>query len=95
MILLAKMIDFFKNKSMSDFKNSKKFYEFYSSRLKSKNTETDNNIYTLNIDGKAETNKSSMANHFNNFFLKISSHSTAEKLKCRKEIGDHLTCMKQ
>ena len=64
----SKMISYFQDKTMQDFKNSKKFYEFYSSTLKSKKSATDNTIHTLALDGKIETDKCIMSNHFNSFF---------------------------
>ena len=72
------MIEYFKDKTTKDFKNSKKFWEFYSKHVKIKSDKT-NNSYPSSISNGNITanNPSDISNLFNVFFSTLSSESTA------------------
>ena len=72
-----KMIKFFETKTVFDFKNSKKFWEFYSSQIKiwSDKTETLKIPTTLEYDGKIAETSETICDLFNLFFTTIKSDS--------------------
>jgi hypothetical protein len=71
-----KLIEYFKDKSMNDFKNAKKFWEFYSSKISIKSDKSSNNpISHVNFNGRITENKRELCDAFNFFFTSISSTS--------------------
>jgi hypothetical protein len=74
------MIDFFSDKTAKDFKNSKKFHQFYKSYIKSKNSKISKTIPAFISDGinSADTPEA-IAGLFNNFFTSIKSESIANE----------------
>ncbi|RNA03789.1 RNA-directed DNA polymerase from mobile element jockey-like [Brachionus plicatilis] len=71
-----KLIEYFKDKSLNDFKNSKKFWEFYSSKINIKSDKSEKNpISHIKLDGQVFDNKNELSNVFNCFFTSISSSS--------------------
>ncbi|CAF1141057.1 unnamed protein product, partial [Brachionus calyciflorus] len=78
-----KLIEYFKDKSMGDFKNAKKFWEFYSSKINIKSDKSANNpISHIKYNGKISEDKSELSNIFNLFFTSISSSSTSKSEEC-------------
>ncbi|CAF0938403.1 unnamed protein product [Brachionus calyciflorus] len=69
---------FFKDKSIGDFNNAKKFWEFYSSKIKIKSDKSSNNpISHVKFNGKISKNIFELCNIFNLFFTSISSSSNS------------------
>ncbi|RNA16740.1 hypothetical protein BpHYR1_045648, partial [Brachionus plicatilis] len=76
----SKIINYFQSKTMFDFKNSKKFWEFYATQIKIKSdkTQKSNNPSELNFnEQKAETSQE-MSDLFNLFFTSIKSDSNID-----------------
>jgi hypothetical protein len=76
-------IEYYKSKGMSDFKNSKKFWDFYRASIRVKSdipaTSMPNRIF--GDVGQLLTTPAEVANSFNGFFTSIKSSSTV----CRDE----------
>ncbi|CAF1112143.1 unnamed protein product, partial [Brachionus calyciflorus] len=71
-----KLIDYLKDKTVSDLKNSKKFWEFYSSKITVKSDKSSvDPINSINDKGKILNDKLEISNAFNCFFTSISSSS--------------------
>ena len=68
------MIEYFSDKTSKDFKNSKKFHNFYKTYVKSKRSKNASTIPAFVSDGvnSADTTES-IAGLFNNFFTNIKS----------------------
>ena len=89
--LNKKMIEYFKNKSMNDFKNSKKFWEFYSSHVKIRTDKACNLLPTsINNGNSTATNSTDIGNMFNFFFSSLSSDSSASSSDCQNFSSLHL-----
>ena len=83
-----KMIKYFKSKSnINDFRNSKNYWEFYSSSIKLKSDKALEPI-SLKIENKMITDAYSISNSFNNFFTSLKSTSTIDLETCISKI-DH------
>ncbi|CAF1017571.1 unnamed protein product [Brachionus calyciflorus] len=79
----AKLIEYFEDKSMSDFKNAKKFWEFYSSKINIKSDKSSKNpISHVKFNGRVSEDKKELCNIFNCFFTSISSSSDAKSDEC-------------
>ena len=79
----AKMIYFFRDKSLSDFKSSKKFWNFYSSYIKIKSDKTCNSLPSLIRNGNISADEPVLiSNMFNNFFSSLSSTSNSSFNDC-------------
>ncbi|RNA02458.1 RNA-directed DNA polymerase from mobile element jockey-like [Brachionus plicatilis] len=71
-----RMIEYFKDKTVNDFKNSKKFWEYYSSKINIKSDKSSSNpISHVKYNGTSTENKNELCNLFNKFFTSISSSS--------------------
>ncbi|CAF0989180.1 unnamed protein product [Brachionus calyciflorus] len=71
-----KLISYFKDKSMNDFKNSKKFWQYYSSKINVKSDKSNSNPIThAKYNGKSSEDRKDLCNIFNVFFTSISSSS--------------------
>jgi len=83
-----KLKNFFAKHESKDFKNSKKFWNFYSNLINIKSCNKKNKLPALIRDGisKADT-KDSIVNLFNSFFTNISSTSSACKHECSSFIN--------
>lgn len=73
-----KLIEFFKDKTVNDFKNAKKFWKFYSPLIKIKSNEKSAEP-TINIkfSNKTIDDKKEVCNIFNKFFTTISTSSSS------------------
>ena len=73
-----KLINFFENKTGNDFKNAKKFWQFYSPLIKIKSDKNrDQTATTIKFDNKTINEKTELCNTFNNFFTSIKSTSNS------------------
>ena len=78
----SKMKEYFESKTIQDFKNSKKFWQFYSSTIYVKSDKSSNhqlNPTTLYFEGKTITNKEEFGHIFNKFFTSLKSISISTK----------------
>ena len=87
-----KLIEYFKDKSMSDFKNSKKFWQFYSTKINIKSDNSNlNPIGHVKLNnGKTSENKTELCNIFNGFFTSISTSSDCSITESTQFIDDQL-----
>ena len=70
------MIEYYKDKGMSDFKNSKKFWQFYKASIRIKSDIPASNCPNLIRNGtESATNPEQIADMFNTFFTSIESSS--------------------
>ncbi|CAF0807126.1 unnamed protein product [Brachionus calyciflorus] len=71
-----KLIEYFRDKSMSDFKKSKKFWQFYSTKINIKSDKSNSNpISQIKVNGKLHDDKNEVCNIFNGFFTSITPTS--------------------
>jgi len=79
-LLNSKMISYFKDKNAQDFKNSKKFWEFYSTHIKIKSDKS-NCSYPSSIRNGTQTANSptDIGNMFNFFFSSLSSQTNGDR----------------
>ena len=69
-----KLIEFFKDKTMNDFKNAKKFWKFYSPLVKIKSDKSSNDsAINKKFDNRTIDDKDELCNVFNKFFTSITS----------------------
>ncbi|CAF0722117.1 unnamed protein product [Brachionus calyciflorus] len=80
----SKMINYFKMKTMTDFKNSKKFWEFYSSHIKIKSDKSNkpNSPAELFFKDQKANSIEEISEMFNLFFTSIKSDSKIEYEDC-------------
>ena len=79
-----KMTNYFSSQTAKDIKNSKKFYQFYSSYIKLKSDgEVDKDI-NLMVNEQLLTNKQEVANEFNKFFSNLNSNFHTDHKDCEK-----------
>ena len=72
-----KMTNYFKSKSkISDFKNSKSYWKFYSASIATKSDKSSDNLISLNVNNKLITNPKQISDSFNTFFTTLDSSST-------------------
>jgi hypothetical protein len=91
-MLNTKMIEYFKNKTAKDFKNSKKFWEFYSSHVKVKSDKSFSSYPSSIVNGNLTANNpADISNMFNCFFSTLSSESTAHIDECIEFSSNHLS----
>ncbi|CAF1116675.1 unnamed protein product [Brachionus calyciflorus] len=84
--------DVFQYKSMNDFKNSKKFWEYYSSKIKVKSEKSNSNpISLVKNNGKSSEGKTDLCNIFNVFFTSISSSSKCSTSEASDFIEKEIT----
>ncbi len=73
-LLDRKMIEFFKNKNMNDFKNSKLFYKFYSNHYSIKSDKSNSFFPSSITNGSVNySNPSDISNVFNKYFTSLSA----------------------
>ena len=78
-----KMKDYFSSKKISDFKNNKLYWEFYSSSIKVKTCKTDNITSNYFLHEEREyTDPEEIGNVFNSFFTNLSSTSLSSESDC-------------
>ena len=77
------MIEYFKTTTPKDFKNSKKFWKFYSSYMPLKSDKSGKQLINNIKNGSVlAEDPVSIGNLFNNFFTSLSSVSTANSDEC-------------
>ncbi|CAF1134063.1 unnamed protein product, partial [Brachionus calyciflorus] len=79
-----KMIKYFESKTMYDFKNSKKFWEFYSTHIKIKSDKTQKINFTneISFNGTNADTIPKISELFNFFFTSIKSDSVTDHDDC-------------
>ncbi|CAF0828555.1 unnamed protein product [Brachionus calyciflorus] len=86
-----KLIDFFKDKSMNYFKNSKKFWQYYSSKISVKSDKTNSNpINHVRFNGKTSEDNIDLCNIFNVFFTSITSNSECSTIEASNFVEEQL-----
>jgi len=86
----VKLIEYFKNQCPSDFKNSKKFWEFYSSFVTVKSDKSCNsNIYQLSDGVSTANNPLDIANLIDTFFINLNSNSNTTTDACLDFVNNH------
>ena len=81
----SKLLAFFEKKGTKDFKNSKKFWEFYKTSIKIRSDRAQSDAPLLIIDNEEMVaDPVELSNLFNNFFTSISSVSISNKDECVK-----------
>ena len=82
-IFRIKLKNFFAKHESKDFKNSKKFWNFYSNLMNIKSHNKKNKLPALLTNGiKTADTKDRIVNLFNSFFTNLSSLSSASKQEC-------------
>lgn len=89
------MTDYFKTQSISDFKNSKKFWQFYKASIRIK---SDIPVSTcpsaIKVDNVVISSPDAIANSFNLFFTSIKSTSTVDLNEAKKRIFSNFQKLK-
>jgi hypothetical protein len=81
------MIEYFKDKGISDFKNSKKFWQFYRASIRLKSDIPLSTCPSAIRDGDTIlTSPDDISNSFNSFFTSIKSTSTVDVQEAKKRI---------
>jgi len=89
------MIEYFKNTCPKDFKNSKKFWKFYSVYMPLKNDKSVNQtIKSVKHGDITAEDPVSIGNLFNNVFTSLSSSSTADLDECIDFTKNHFNSIK-
>ena len=90
------MIDYFDSMKITDFKQSKKFWQFYSAsiKIKSENTAYSDSI-VLKVDDNLVTNPENVADEFNKFFNNLSSKSLLTSDICTEHISKNFQQLKK
>ncbi|CAF0933168.1 unnamed protein product [Brachionus calyciflorus] len=89
------MTSYFKKKSVKDFKNSKLFWKFYSTSVKTKNSDTNTNFPDFLIENGNEIPKQSdMPNVFNSHFSNVKP-TKIEPNDCLKFVDKIFTKLKR
>ncbi len=90
------MIQYFESKQIRDFKNSKKFRQFYKLSIKLKSDVSSSDMPTIMTNGDQSASTSeAIASMFNSFFASISSVSLTSKNECRSFINDQFKQLKR
>ena len=91
-----KMIHYFESKQIKNFKNSKKFWQFYKSSIKLKSDVSTSDMPTTMTNGDQSVSTfEDIASMFNSFFTSISSVSLTSKDECHCFINDHFKQLKR
>lgn len=86
-----KIIEYFKNKSMSDFKSNKKFWELYSSKIKIKsNKNLEQSTFQIKKNEQVITDKTEISEIFNAYFTSLSSESNNSLSECENFVDEQL-----
>ncbi len=81
----SKLLSFFEKKGTKDFKNSKKFWDFYKTSVKIRSDRAHSDSPTLIIENETVvTDPVELSNLFNNFFTSIGSVSMSDNDECVK-----------
>jgi hypothetical protein len=90
-----KQIEYFSIKTASDFKESKKFWRFYSRyvKLKSDGKGIENTI-ALQLNNEISNDKKNVSNAFAGFFGNLKSESILQVNDCKLEIFNHFRANK-
>ena len=94
----SKMKEYFATKTSKDFKNSKKYWQFYSASMKIKSDKSANNNLPLNelkSESNIYTNPDEFGNIFNLFFTNLSSSSLSTKEEGEQFINNTFTELKR
>ncbi|CAF0837588.1 unnamed protein product [Brachionus calyciflorus] len=87
-----KLIEYFRDKSMSDFKNSKKFWQFYSTKINVKSDKSNSNpIGQIKFNGKVNDDKNEVCNIFNGFFTSIAPTSDCSLIDSSNFIDNEIS----
>ena len=92
------MKEYFASKNSKDFKNSKKYWQFYSASIKIKSDKSANNnlpLQELNCDSSTSTNPDEFCNIFNLFFTNFSSTSLSTKEESYQFINSTFSVLKR
>jgi hypothetical protein len=86
-----KQTNYFSDKSPSDFKNSKKFWNFYSQyvKLKRDGSKDNNNNFAISVNDVISNDKSVVSNAFVDFFSNLSSSSISTIDESKQFIFEH------
>jgi len=87
-LLKIKMIAYFQDKTANDFKNSKKYWQFYQSSVKLKTGIKKSSTITITKDNQTFTDPTTVGNIFNTHFTSLSSESEIEFSKCSDFVND-------
>jgi len=91
-----KIITYFENKGIRDFKNSKKFWEFYKSSVKIRSDKSYTTYPLLILDGDRNvTDPDEISTLFNNFFTSLESTSLASSNDCDIFIKEYFNNLKR
>ena len=95
-LIRNKMIKFFEQKRMSDFKNTQLFYRFYHPSIKMKSDKSSSIVPECINNGQYETSDvSEMPNLFNSFFTTLSTGSLASSDECNSFINSQFRRLKR
>lgn len=76
-LLRRKKSDFHLTKTMSDFKNAKNFYQFYSTSIKTKKSKSSSScVDSLVVDGRLIEDSEEISDQFNKHFTSIGGSIT-------------------
>ncbi len=91
----SKLTAYFENKGAKDFKNSKKFWDFYKTSIKIRSDKSYSETPTHIIDNNLDiTDPSKICTLFNNFFTSIESLSISKNDECVEFIDNHFKDLK-
>ena len=76
------MINYFKDKTSNDFKNSKKYWQFYSSSIKLKSDCTENSSINITQNNETFSDPEVVSNLFNVHFTSLASESNTVRSDC-------------
>ena len=92
----SKILEYFSDKNLTHFKNSKKFWNFYKSSVKMKSDQmTMEGPNLVQVNGESESNPEKIATSFNKFFTSIKSLSLSSKEDSHEFIVNHLNDLKK
>jgi hypothetical protein len=90
------IVEYYKSKGASDFKNSKKYWEFYRTSIRVKSDIAASNCPSrLNYDGSSATSPDEISNLFNKFFSSIKSTSPINVDLASKKIEEYFSRLKR
>ena len=90
------MKEHFNSKGVNDFKNSKKFWTFYSASIKLKSDKSSNSIPDVFFHNDIELNTpEQIGDTFNTFFTSLKSNSLSSEKECDKFVDDTFQDLKR
>ena len=90
----SKLINYFEKKGSKDFKNTKKFWEFYKSSVKIRSDKNRSHANLILEGDKQIIVPEDIATLFNNFFTSLESSSLAPNSDCDIFIKEHFSNLK-